>query len=340
MSKKYRFAGIDVSAGKLDVVIDNSRGAEMHKVFENNPKGHAAVCRFIRPGKTPARVVLEATGKYGVDLALALVEQDIEVCVINPLAARRYMQFRMRRGKTDKVDATLLKDIAGSKEFARWTPPASAVLELRNIVRRVRGVTKQMVSDKNQLHAARATATTPDYILEDMLDAIATHKKRIAGLLKHAKAVVEASQELQDRFDAFQSLSGFGAPTSLMLLGELYGLDRSLSTRQVVAYAGLDPRPTQSGTRDPARRISKLGNAHLRSSLYMPALTAIRHEPVVKAHYEAVLERSGVKKVAIVAVMRKLLHTAWGMVKSPAAFDPEKYSPKYAQLIEKSEKAA
>jgi len=121
--------------------------------------------------------------------------------------------------------------------------------------------------------------------------------------------------------------------SALLLLGELLLLPADMNPRQWCAHCGLDPAPFDSGTSVHApRHISKQGNPHIRAALYMPALVAVRWNPPVRAHYQRLLARGKPKLVALVAIMRKLLHAIWGMVRHQQPFDPARFSQAFAPL--------
>jgi transposase len=122
------------------------------------------------------------------------------------------------------------------------------------------------------------------------------------------------------------SAKGIGDASAMRILAELLVLPGDLSAPQWVAHAGLDPRPYESGTSvHRPRRISKVGNRHLRAALYMPALVAIQHNPNVKAFYNKLVAAGKKPMQAVVAVMRKLLHAIWGMLKHNEDFDGNKF---------------
>ena len=140
------------------------------------------------------------------------------------------------------------------------------------------------------------------------------------------RAVIAAAPELSAAWEHLLSVKGIGAVSALYLLGELATVAPGLDVRQWVAYAGLDPRPIRSGTSvHPPVHISKMGNVYLRRALYMPALVAQRWNPVVRAYAQHLEAKSKPKLVVIVAVMRKLLHAIYGMLKTNTDFQPEKF---------------
>lgn len=138
--------------------------------------------------------------------------------------------------------------------------------------------------------------------------------------------LIDGSDQLRGAYGHLVSVSGIARKSAVLLLGELAMLPEDISVRQWVAHAGLDPKKHESGTSVKAReRISKIGNARIRRALYMPAQVAIQHEPRVGAFYGKLLRKGKPPMVAVVAVMRKLLHAIYGMLKHGQDFDGEKF---------------
>ena len=135
-------AGLDVSADWIDVARRLDDRAPEHRRFDNDADGHAALCRWLAGDGRRARVVMEARGIYGVDLALALHEAPgVEVMVMNTRAAKDYRRAQMHRSKTDEVDAAVLCDYAQRQPFVAWEPPEGAAAELRQLARRIADLT-------------------------------------------------------------------------------------------------------------------------------------------------------------------------------------------------------
>jgi transposase len=325
-------AGIDISAKKLNVAIRLLTGEVKDLEFTNDTEGHKKLTQLLTKGGRPARAVCEATSLYGLDLCLALNAAGVGVMVVNPKAARRFMEAQMRRAKTDTVDARALLDFLERMEFVLWSPPSAAVLTLRMLARRIGDLNKMQTAEKNRLHALHATESTPEVVLEDLKEAIAGLEKRIDALVTAAVAHIEAHAELREPFKLAKTIKGIAERSGVALLGELLLLPADMTPREVVAHAGLDPRPKDSGTKTSKRSISKVGNAVIRGALYMPTLSAIQHEPTVKRHYEALVAdgRQEKKLVAITAVSRKLLQSLWRMLRTGTAWDPARFSPRFA----------
>jgi len=318
---------IDVSAKTLVTRRKKNGEISPRKTFTNDAPGIKQACRFLSRGKRPVHVCLESTGIYHLDVALALHDTPgVQVMVVNPRAAHNFAKSLMKRGKTDAVDTDSMLEFAERMPFTPWQPPVRAVLDLRLVARRIAALTKIVVQEKNRLHAATATDTSSRFIRNDIEVNIRHHKRRIAGLRREARHIVETDAGLRQRYRQLLSVSGVGKASALQILPELAVLPDDMTPRQWVAHAGLDPRPHQSGTSiDRPARISKAGNKYLRAALYMPALAAAtRKTNPVAAFYNRLVDRGTAKMKALIAVMRKLLHAIWGMFQANTDFDPER----------------
>jgi transposase len=180
--------------------------------------------------------------------------------------------------------------------------------------------------EKNRLHASDHSEELTKFTRDDIASHIEYLAQSIRRLGEEAVAMIRLSPELSREFDHLTSVKGIAQASATQILAELAVLPADMTSRQWVAHAGLDPRHHESGTsiHRPAR-VSKAGNKHLRSALYMPALVAVRHEPNVRAFYEKLLARGKKPLQAIVAVMRKLLHAIYGMLRHDRDFEGEKF---------------
>jgi transposase len=323
-------AGCDVSADTLDAARSNAENLE-HARFPNTPAGHTALIRWLTEPGLAVRIVLEASGIYGVDLALVLHEADnVEVMVLNPRAAKDYRRAHMHRSKTDQIDAAMLCDYARRMPFSAWQPPEADAVELRWLSRRIADLTLERAREKNRLHAAQASRTSSALVVNDIQNDIQVNlrhlARRIDELVRQALKLIRARWPLHAAYDHATSVRGIAAKRAIQLLGELLCLPDDMNVREWVAYAGLDVRQHRSGRSVEARpRISKEGNVHIRRALYMPALVAVQREPHVGAFYAHLVEQGTPKMVAVVAVMRKLLHSLYGMLKHGCDFDGAKF---------------
>lgn len=325
--KKVCWVGIDVSAKELVVITDREGKRSSVLLFSNDASGHQKLAKHITQRGGHARVVIESTGVYGLDLAMALDQaKRVEIMVANPRAIHRFGGACLQRSKTDALDAEIILEFAMRMPFKPWLPPAPEVLELRDISRRIESLTKTSSQEKNRLHASSQSDQLSSIVRNDIKDSIEHLEMRIHRLRTQAIEIITLHPSLAKAFGHITSIKGIADAAGIQILAELAILPPDMNVRQWVAHAGLDPRQHQSGTSvyKPAR-ISKTGNTHLRRALFMPALVAVRWEPNVRAFYDKLLDRKKTKMQANIAVMRKLLHAIHGMLKHDKDFEGEKF---------------
>lgn len=324
---KNVYVGCDICKASIDVCVHQEGHRPRSKQFPNSAKGHEQLIEWITRTKARMRLVMEATGTYSIDFALALgAHAFIELMVANPSSTRQFARAQMRRSKTDRVDADMLADFAERMTFVRWTPPAREILELRGMARRMQALTVERTRERARIHQALSTKTTPAVVINDIEVNIRHLERRIEAMLRQALRLVASHDRMLEAFKMLTSIRGIANKSAIMILPEILILPESMSVRQWVAHAGLDPRKYASGDSVEKReRISKMGNVKLRRALYMPALVAIRWEPNITAFYEHLIARGKKPLVAIVAVMRKLLHAIYGMFKHNTDFDGDKF---------------
>jgi transposase len=320
-------AGIDVSKAVLDVAARWDEGRLETARFANDPTGHKALIRWLTRGARTVRVVLESTGTYSLDVALALHRtRGIAVMVANPRAIKQFTGALMQRSKTDLTAAVALHDFVIRMPFVAWQPPAAHVLELRGIARRIAALVVERTRERNRLHALRATAEASAVVCNDIDVNVRHLDRRLELLTEQALALIAGDAELRAAFERLVSVPGIAAHRAVQLLPELLVLPSGMTVRQWVAHAGLDPRAHQSGTSvDKPARISKVGNAHIRRALFMPALVAVQHNRHVRAFFDKLVARGKTPLQAYVAVMRKLLHAIYGMLSTRTNFVAAKF---------------
>lgn len=279
------------------------------------------------------RVLVEATGIYYLDVALIAHELGAEVMVINPKVGHHFAKVLQQRSKTDRLDAAMLLEFLGCRPFVAWVPPRASLLELRYYGRYLTQLTEDGTAARNRLHALSSTRASPKALVADLKRAIANLDRRIERIRKAAIGLIQSDAELAGSYKALLSVIGIAEISAVSLLAELMVLPRNLSSRACVSHAGLDVRLHQSGSSiNLAPRISKHGNKYLRRALFMPALSAVSHDPHARAFWERLLARGKRKMQANVAVMRKLLTAVWALVRNPSKYDGSKlyFSPKEA----------
>jgi transposase len=311
--------GIDIAKRKVDVALsaDNQRFAQA--TFANECAGHQALQEWlVTQGVQRLHVCLEATGRYGDALAHFLHEQGYGVSVVNPLRLHGYGQSKLRRNKQDALDARWLADFCFTQQPEPWTPPAAAQRELQELTREL----SSLKSDRQRKHNKLTSGLTSPQTHSSLDRQLAFLDQEIERLEQAIHDHIDHDPQLSADHDLLTSIPGIGPLTAAHFLAEV-DVTRFQHAPQVAAYAGLVPREYSSGTsvhKQP--RLSKIGNPHLRRAFYMPALAAQRFNPLVKALVARLTERGKGKMVIVGAVMRKLIHLAFGVLKTRKPFDP------------------
>lgn len=317
------FVGIDVGARSVSVAWRVNGSTAGRCEAAQTPEGHAALIQRLRP-LTPVTVVMEATGIYYLDLAATLASADVPVAVINPKSFHHFARLKLKGSKTDPIDAELLAEYAERMTPPLWTCPPIPQWQFRGIGRQINRLVKLRTQAKNRLHAMRSTHRTAPLLIEDEIEAIVGLEVRLQKLTDAARQLLTELPELALACQRIDDAKGFGEASALAILAELCVLPTALNARQIARYAGLDVRLCQSGTSvHKPGRLSKGGNAYLRSALFMPAMSAITHEPRAKAFYNTLVNRGKRKIQALCAVMRKYLTGLWACFKSGQPFNPE-----------------
>ena len=313
--------GIDIAKLKFNVCLINAKGKLRHRLFPNTATGFAQLKEWLaKQGVERVHACLEATGTYGEPLALFLHGAGQRVSVINPAAVKAFARSRLSRTKTDKVDAELIARFCQAQEPPVWSPPAAEVHELQALVRRLESLIEMRVAEENRLSSG-ITVEAVRHSVEEHLAHLNEQVERTEELIR---AHIGNHPRLKRQSELLDSIPGIGETTAAVLLAEITDINEYRSARQVAAYAGLVPRERQSGSSLRGRaRLSKIGNARLRKALYFPAVTALRCSAFFQAWAEGLQARGKCKMTVICAVMRKLIHLAYGVLKTGQPFDPE-----------------
>ena len=320
------WAGIDVSKDTLDACLLPAPGGKgRDRTFDNTPDGHAALAVWADQlaGGATLGFCLESTGPYGEALATALADSGRYVAVVNPARVKYAGLMRGQGNKTDRADARLIAEYAQRERPTAWQPPRPEVRELQGLSRRRDDLRRLAAGEKTRLAAPGLTPA----VRKSLTRAVAFLEREAGRLQAQADASVAADEGLRAGRELLRTIPGVGPVAANAILAELPDPSRFATAQQAAAYAGLAPREFRSGTSVRKRtRLSKAGNARLRKALYLPALTAVRFNPVVAAFYERLVAAGKPKMSALGACMRKLLMIAYGVLKSRTPFDPARGS--------------
>lgn len=311
--------GIDVSKARLDVVLVRLNDNQ-HTQIPNTKAGFRTLENFLKkrcPDK--AHVCLEATGLYGDAVAEFLSERGYVVSMVNPARIKAYGESQLKRNKTDRSDAALIADFCRTQQPEAWQPLTPEIKELRALLRHLDDLLAMRQQESNRLQAGEQSVT----VLTQLQQHIAFIDAQIQQLKRQIDDHFDQHPTLKHQRDLLTTIPGIGDLTAGRLLAELRDIRAFDNARQLAAFVGVTPRQHQSGTSiHRPSRISKQGNAALRAALYMPAVSAKTHNPCVRALADRLKARGHSNMSILVAAMHKLLHLAFGVLKSNQPFDP------------------
>ena len=225
--------------------------------FANDGAGHRKLIGVLTRRGSPARVCVEASGIYHLELALALVAHDrIERMVANPRATKDFARVRLQHSKTDHTDAVSILEFVRRMPFDAWSPPAPAILYLRALSRRISALLVSRAQEKNRLHVEDQVHHRTDAIRQSIERHIEAINAEIEALTEAAMATLEALPLLKRRFDLLVSVEGIAKAGAITLLAELPVLPEDMTTRQCVAPCDPLRVSAKSATAICARRCS------------------------------------------------------------------------------------
>lgn len=304
------FVGIDVSKTRLDIAERPSAARDSVA----NDRGSIAELVKRMLALKPTLIVLEASGGVEREVVRALVGAELPVVVVNPRQVRDFAKATGQLAKTDQIDAALLAHFGDSVRPALRPLPDEMTVELRALVARRRQIIEMITAETNRL--ARSSKAVG---------------KRIEAHIRWLKAELErVDTELDktirqspiwaEREDLLKSVPGIGQIISRTIVAELPELG-SLNRRRIAALVGVAPLNWDSGMLK-GRRATWGGRATVRAALYMAALVATRHNPVIRDFYKRLRAAGKAPKVALVACMRKLLTILNAMLKHRLPWSP------------------
>jgi transposase len=309
--------GIDIAKQKFDaaLLID---GKTRHKTCKNLAEGFEALMLWLdKQGVQKVHACLEATGAYGEDLAIYLHEAGHVVSIVNPARIKGFAQSELLRTKTDKIDAALIARFCLAMKPIPWVPPSLEIRTLRALVRRVESLIDMRSQEKNRI------STAHESVILLIKEHIAYLDQEIEKIRRQIADLIGQNPHLTRRKELLDSIPGIGKATIPHILAELDDLEKFTSVREMVAFIGLAPKETLSGSSIKGKpRLCKIGHARLRKALYMPALVSIQCNPVMIAFYNRLKEKGKNGKVIVCAIMRKLVHVIFGVLKSGKKYDP------------------
>jgi len=319
----FAYLGIDVSKDTLDVCLLRESGKPLFETFDNSPGGHAKLLKWALSQARHAgrRFCIEATGTYGLALSLHLDEAGEFLSVVNP-AHIKYSSADGAANKTDRASALQIATFARLHKPEQWTPPSREQRELIALVRHRDDLVASQAQVKTRL-ADKSPAIT-QAVRKSLSALLKSYAGLIADIEAQIKNHIDSHPGLKREHDLLRSIPGIGEVSAHKLLAEMLPVGQCKSAQSAAAYAGLSPKEHRSGTSvRRATRISKAGNKHLRTALFLPALIALKCNQRIMAMAARMKEAGKPKMVIVGAAMRKLVMIAYGVLKSGQPFSTE-----------------
>ena len=304
--------GIDIAKAKFVTTLLTPEGKIRHKSCANTPAGFAELAAWLtRQHVTRVHACLEATGTYGEALATWLHDAGHIVSVVNPAVIHAYAGAQLARSKTDQIDADLIARFTATQQPPAWTPPPPEIRTLQALVRRLDALHGMRTQEANRLAAGVTVAP-----VRASIEAVLAHfDAQIAEVQRLIHDHLDQHPGLRTQRDLLTTIPGIGETTAAVLLAELFDKHYA-SARQAAAFAGVTPRLLESGTLRGKSRLSKVGPGRLRKALYFPAVAALRYNPTIRGVRDRLRAAGKPTMVIIGAAMRKLIHIAFGVLKS------------------------
>lgn len=338
-----QIVGIDISKDSFyacfKVLCRNSNVTiKGTKSFSNSPSGFKTFLEWCeKRNKTPHVApihVMEATGVYYEDLAYFLYHKKQLVSVQLAQKVKYFAKSCNLKTKTDKVDAKMIAEYGIEKNLTElWRPPSNEFKMIRDLSREHTSLIQAQTAAKSQLHALNFAHGVNKEVIKLKEEQIAFYSKHIAAIEKEIKKMISADQSLESKIENIKKIKGLSLITIVKVLAETNGFLLFRNIRQLVSYAGLDVIEKESGTFKGRTKISKKGNARIRSALYMPAMSAARFNSNLKAFYERVNDGRAIKRQGTIAVMRKLLILIYTLWKKDVEYVENYKSVSQKQLI-------
>jgi len=338
--------GIDVSKDKLDCNLSYINEYQEVKTkasrrFNNSSAGTRNLIIWTKrhwKEVAPLIVVMEATGVYHENVAFSLDDNSIDIAVVLPNKAKKYMESLGYKSKNDTIDAQGLARMGAERSLPKWQRPIKSIYMLRSLCREHASLQDELTEIRNQMHALDHAYMKDDRCYKRLEAKLKFIQKQEKINKKDIEKTIKNDKGLSTKVDNITAIKGVGLISVATVIGETNGFAQVEKQGQLVSYAGYDVVEKQSGKRQSKTRISKKGNSHIRRVLHFPALNVVRYGTGPFASFHQRLMNNGkLKMQAYTAVQKKLLVIMWALWRKNEKFDPKHISPDLKRDIEKQE---
>lgn len=312
---QFQFVGVDVAKDKFDVALEIDEKFKL-ECFSNDKKGYKAFSKWLDKYTSEPWVCMEATGHYSELIADFLVSIGVRVSVVNPLQIKSFARAKLSRNKTDQIDSKLIAGYCEMMQPRTFLPRSDAHKELKELSNLLDMLKAQHTQLSNQLGSAQSDAARK--AIRKLIKNLENEIKKVEGLIAE---IIKRNKDLSQNLTLITSIKGVGKLTAYKVLSHVPHMNNFKSAKQFAAFIGISPRQHQSGNFQGKTTISRLGNAALRKSFYMAAMVAMRHNKRLEPFITRLKENGKAPKAIICAVMRKLAHFIFGILKHQRPFE-------------------
>jgi transposase len=327
--------GIDVSMDNIEVRfgttdINQNQVISNSITFKNSTSGFKKLILWVKKtiisNDIPIFFVMEATGVYYENLAYFLFLNCFNVAVVLPNKIHNYSKSLESKSKTDPIDAATITRFGLERKLNLWSPPNNLVKSIKSLCREYYSIKTMITEVKNQLHA-KNHSHLPDKctikrkaLLLKMLD------KQSRQIEMDLHDIIRNDKELSEKVERLDKIKGLGFISIVTVIAETNCFELVTNQKQLASYAGLDVVLHDSGMKKGKTSISKRGNKFLRKAVFMPALSACKHNHKMKELFTRLVAKGKNKKLALIAVARKLLLLIYTIWKNNTEYIPN-YNP-------------
>ena len=318
MNKKAgNIIGIDVSKDTLNYYDGKRSNHIKNDIIDFN--------KLTNRRKKDTHFVMEATGVYHVKLANHIYSKGLRVSILNPLSVKRFSQMKLLKAKTDKADAIIIRKYALINNLKRWKPPKDYIIKVHQLQTALDLFIKTKNSFENQLQGFDHYPICDEQMINKLKEHLFQIDLNIYQLEDQMEQLIR--RNAGEQFEVLKTIPSIGNKTAIMLIAHSNEFKNFSNSKQLCSYFGITPRIFESGTSIKGKgHISKMGIGKMRNLLFMCSLSAIRLNLPCKIFYDRLVKRGKPKKVALVAVMNKLVKQAYAIATRLEEFDQSKYT--------------
>lgn len=322
--------GIDISMDRFVcraglIKTDQQTTISSYQEFKNTKLGIRKFYQYAQTQKLKGVTqyfLMEATGVYYEALAYFLKAKGAHVIVVLPNKAKSFARTLTIKSKTDPIDARMLTQLGLEKVLSEWEPPSELMKTLKQLTREHLSLKDRKTDAKNRIHAKTHSFQPGKDTVRRLKLESRFYERLIKEIEVSIRALLQSDSEIWTKIKNIQKVKGLGLMTIAKILAETDAFALIQNGKQLASYAGLDVVFNESGKYRGKTKISKKGNRHLRMSVYMPAVSAIRSNRIMKTYYNRMLEKGKPKKVGIIAIARKLLLLVYFLWMNETEYDP------------------